>query len=596
MLVRTVAGLALLFLLLSVLEVSCSAVPKAVETIVFDDFESYYTGTFPYSGGWELWFSGAGYSFQRVVDDVSASPTKSLQLLGVNEWAAFAAKRFSTGSSKIGFEASVRVEEVTGGSGDNARVSFTKLLSPSISREYAPILFLDDGEIICGSKHLQSYVADTWYRVKLILDRSVNTCSIWIDDQLRAENLALFTTSPPETTKPGYEIEAFSVSQCYNIIRAYFDDVKLFGVEESIGRIPGVHAGDWAKYDFVFNFTTNDSDPPIPFPLPGYMDVDCYMIEVIQLIDTNITFEVSLRFKNGTEISYTIWMDLSSSYAMIFPPSFIPANLSAGDRLYNDPYSISINATFARTYADAEREVNFLHMERSLDYLSGYYVTNEIMMYWDRASGIMDEMVQVMQFTKNPEGYETRLVAHIVMRETNIWRPTGVKTRLFVFPKTLNLESAGKWVSAWILFPSGYDVRDVDASTIMLNDTVAQARCMDLGGRLLIVKFDRNQTASYIRENMRTKSRFATVVLTVSGRFKDGTSFRGHDRIRVVMPGKDKMTDPDGNSLLSFDSQFLCSIAAAYGSFLGHPKWNPLCDIDEDGKIDLKDYYVACGN
>ena len=51
---RVIIGLALLFLLLSVLEVSCSAVPKAVETIVFDDFESYYTGAFPYSGGWEL--------------------------------------------------------------------------------------------------------------------------------------------------------------------------------------------------------------------------------------------------------------------------------------------------------------------------------------------------------------------------------------------------------------------------------------------------------------------------------------------------------------------------------------------------------------
>ncbi len=593
---RMIIGLALLFLLLSVLEVSCSAVPKAVETIVFDDFESYYTGTFPYSGGWELWFSGAGYRFQRIVDNVSASPTNSLQLLGVSGWAAFAAKRFSTGSSKIGFEVSVRVEEVTGGGGDNARVSFTKLQSPSISREYAPILFLDDGEIICGSKYLQSYVADTWYRVKLILDRSANTCSIWIDGQPKAENLPLFTKSPPETTRLGYEIEAFSVSQCYNTIRAYFDDVKLFGVEEDTSRIPGVHAGDWAKYDVVFNSTTNDSNPPISLPPPGYNDVDYYMIEVIQVVGTNITFETSVCFRNGTRISNTLWMDLSSSYAMIFPPPFIPSNLSAGDRLYNDPYSITINATLARIYTGVEREVNLLHMEKDLDYLSGYQVTNEIMMYWDRASGIVDELVQSIRFTKIPEGYETRVFAHMVMRETNIWRSAGIETRLFIFPRILNLESEGKWVTAWVLLPSGYDARDIDASTIMLNDTVPQARYMNLGARLLIVKFDRNQTASYILRNVRMKLRYVTVVLTVSGRFKDGTSFQGHGRIGVIMPSKDKMTDSHEPSPLSFDSQLFCSIAAAYGSSLGHPKWNPLCDLNEDGKVDLKDYYVACKN
>jgi hypothetical protein len=92
------------------------------------------------------------------------------------------------------------------------------------------------------------------------------------------------------------------------------------------------------------------------------------------------------------------------------------------------------------------------------------------------------------------------------------------------------------------------------------------------------------------------KLRYVTVVLTVSGRFKDGTSFQGHGRIGVIMPSKDKMTDSHEPSPLSFDSQLFCSIAAAYGSSLGHPKWNPLCDLNEDGKVDLKDYYVACKN
>jgi hypothetical protein len=535
----------LVFLFLTVLEVSSSGYSRAVETTVFDDFESYATGTFPHSGGWELWFSGAGSQFQIIVDSVSVSPTKSLQLLGIWGWAAFAAKRFSSSSSQIGFEVCVRVEEVTGGIGDNARISFTKLLSSSISREYAPILFLDSGVIACGSKYLQSYAPRTWYRVKLMLDRSTDTCSVWIDDQLRAQDLPMPTTSPPDTTRPSYEIEAFSVSQCYNGIRAFFDDVKLFGVEESVSRVPGVHAEDWAKYDVVFNYTTDDSNPPMPPPPPEYQDIDYYKIRVIAVVGTNITFEISARFRNGTEISNISWIDVSPSYSMMFPPPFIAANLSAGDRIYSSPYSVTINATVMRTYAGAEREVVCLEMTQDIDYIPGYRTTMELKVYWDRASGIVDEMIQSERMTKIPEGYETRFYGHMIMRETNIWKPAHATARLFIFPRTLNLESEGKWVTAWVLLPAGYDAREIDASTIRLNDTVPQARHIAVGIRLLIVKFDRNQVASYILENVKTKEELVTVVLTVNGKFEDGTAFQGSDNIRAIIPREHETLNPN---------------------------------------------------
>jgi hypothetical protein len=35
------------------------------------------------------------------------------------------------------------------------------------------------------------------------------------------------------------------------------------------------------------------------------------------------------------------------------------------------------------------------------------------------------------------------------------------------------------------------------------------------------------------------------------------------------------------------------SIAKAYGSYPGHPRWNPAADIVSDGKIDLKDIYTC---
>lgn len=205
-------------------------VTKATGTNVLfeDDFEGYDVGTFPYNGGWQLWFDGAGSQYQIITDNVSASPTRSLQLLGLDGWAAFAAKPFTTDASEIGFQVSVMVANPRGGNRDDARVSFTSWTSPSTSREVAPVCFQDDGTIASDGKILQSYVANKWYKVTLVLNRPSDTYSVWVDGVLCGENLNVTTSSPPETDHPSYEIEAFSVSQCYNQIQAYFDDVEVF--------------------------------------------------------------------------------------------------------------------------------------------------------------------------------------------------------------------------------------------------------------------------------------------------------------------------------------------------------------------------------
>jgi len=190
------------------------------ETIFEDNFERYAVSTFPYAGGWELWFDGAGMEYQVVTEYTYASPTKSLQLLGLHGWAAFAAKPFYSGTSKIGFQAYARVEELQGGTADSARIAFTKLKSSSTSHEYAAVCFLDNGTMVSGGKILQYYAAKRWYQVKVILDKSSDTYGVWIDGVLRADNLHL--------DRPSYEIEAFSVSQCYNNVKVYFDDAKIF--------------------------------------------------------------------------------------------------------------------------------------------------------------------------------------------------------------------------------------------------------------------------------------------------------------------------------------------------------------------------------
>ena len=73
-----------------------------------------------------------------------------------------------------------------------------------------------------------------------------------------------------------------------------------------------------------------------------------------------------------------------------------------------------------------------------------------------------------------------------------------------------------------------------------------------------------------------------------------------------------KITDADGRSDITFsiievlnataklydvnndgviDLKDVFAVAIAYGSFPGHPNWNPACDFNNDDKVDLKDYF-----
>ena len=121
---------------------------KGAEQAFFeDDFESYQVGDFPYSGGWEMIFSGAGTQYQVIVDDVSASPTKSLQLLGQSSWACDAIKRFDADCPIIGYEVQVMVEDINVADWPTGRVGFWSRAAPNIGRFYANVDFRGGGTI-----------------------------------------------------------------------------------------------------------------------------------------------------------------------------------------------------------------------------------------------------------------------------------------------------------------------------------------------------------------------------------------------------------------------------------------------------------------
>jgi hypothetical protein len=201
---------------------------KAQETIIFqDDFESYAVGTFPSAGGWEIVWNGAGNQSQVITDSCYASPTKSLQLVAINQWdkVEFAGvkKDFSSGNKIIGFEARLLATENSVG-----YVGFSNMQMGSWGRFYATI-GLGNGSIFACERdneyahELQILIPNTWYKIRVVLDRSTSRYNVWIDDALREQDIPIY-----------YDPwEILSLQLFVAVDKQYFDDVKIFEVTET---------------------------------------------------------------------------------------------------------------------------------------------------------------------------------------------------------------------------------------------------------------------------------------------------------------------------------------------------------------------------
>jgi hypothetical protein len=103
-------------------------------------------------------------------------------------------------------------------------------------------------------------------------------------------------------------------------------------------------------------------------------------------------------------------------------------------------------------------------------------------------------------------------------------------------PDTLNLKSNGRWITAYIELPSGYDLASVNIGTITLENVApAESRPTAIGDHDndgipdLMVKFDRSAVQALVS--------VGDVKLTVAGKWHT-VLFSGSDSIRVINPGQ----------------------------------------------------------
>ncbi|UCF58925.1 MAG: hypothetical protein JSV15_00410 [Candidatus Bathyarchaeota archaeon] len=117
-----------------------------------------------------------------------------------------------------------------------------------------------------------------------------------------------------------------------------------------------------------------------------------------------------------------------------------------------------------------------------------------------------------------------------------------------VIPNTLNLKSKAAYVKAFIEFPEGYDVSEIDVSTILLNGTIpvdseAPVELGDYDGDGipdLMVKFSGAEVFDYIKNNIDLTElageKSMDVNLTVTGELSNTIMFQGIDTVKVKMP------------------------------------------------------------
>ena len=95
----------------------------------------------------------------------------------------------------------------------------------------------------------------------------------------------------------------------------------------------------------------------------------------------------------------------------------------------------------------------------------------------------------------------------------------------------------GKWITAYIGLPDGYDVNNISVSSVTLEvigGHVSVSR-YDVQGNILMVKFDRAIVISFLWpmiEHMSPRVKHE-VTLTVTGNLCDGDAFEGSDSIKV---------------------------------------------------------------
>ncbi|ADI75089.1 APHP domain protein (plasmid) [Methanohalobium evestigatum Z-7303] len=191
------------------------------ELIFEDNFDSYSSGVFPSSGGWNLKYDGKGSAYQEVYNTKSISTPNSLKLEGQSGWSASADYILPEKPKHIVLEADVNV--LQGGSPSGWCNAYVSFVDPDNGwgKHYGFVGFGADGII----KNDIDYNFNQWYHVKIETDMINRVYSAWIDDKLIGSNLPI--------SEDGYYKGIRLSGENSGDTRILFDNVKVYEYGDS---------------------------------------------------------------------------------------------------------------------------------------------------------------------------------------------------------------------------------------------------------------------------------------------------------------------------------------------------------------------------
>ena len=235
----------------------------------------------------------------------------------------------------------------------------------------------------------------------------------------------------------------------------------------------------------------------------------------------------------------------------------------------------------ARTEDNVWHDVSITVSESSI----GVMVDEELVFQWN---GTIDRTYDYFGFCSGTgSATNWHIIDNFSIKIQSSVPPTIAST-IDTIPKELNLRSRGDWITAYIELPEGYNVNDINASTLLLNstihiDTETPTVVGDYDGDEvadLMVEFNRTQAINYI---LAQGIEFGNVTLALTGKLYDDTMFEGNDTVKVSALIGD--VNCDGK----VDILDLVQAATSYGS-KDKLNWNPNANFAPSwDKIDILD-------
>ena len=266
--------------------------------------------------------------------------------------------------------------------------------------------------------------------------------------------------------------------------------------------VVGVTTGDWAGYgDLSFEYASN---------MPGYeeppmeMNVSWSDMEILDVSNSNVTVRSTTIYENGTEQTDVVWGDIATGEGNL-SVGIIPSNLGAGDEVpanvtwyTEEPLKLFINGTVTRSYAGANREVNYVNITYPVIYGNVTLGAWNMSFYWDKKTGIMcEEVVSYrVSYMDNETYYYMNMSILWRMTATNMWSAVFTAHDGYAFNVTMtgnstisnfNFSEAQKQISFNVTGPTGKtgycnvtipkDLLRGEPWTILLNGTEWTTLC-----------------------------------------------------------------------------------------------------------------------